>query len=83
MFAGIIGDHLLGPYFLPERLNGEKYLTFLQQVLPDMLNDVTPHVRWIMWFQQDETPAHYVRDVRNHLDIAFPNRWIGRGGPVA
>ncbi|GBM05154.1 hypothetical protein AVEN_197716-1 [Araneus ventricosus] len=83
VWAGIIGDHLLGPYLLPERLNGGKYLTFLQQVLPDMLNDVPPHIRRVMWFQQDGAPAHYVRDVRNYLDITFPNRWIGRGGPVA
>ncbi|GBM37894.1 hypothetical protein AVEN_193406-1 [Araneus ventricosus] len=42
-----------------------------------MLNDVPPHIQQVMWFQQDEAPAHYVRDVRNYLDITFLNRWIG------
>lgn len=83
VWAGIIGDHLLGPYLLPKRLDGNDYLTFLQQVLPDMLNDVRPHIRQVMWFQQDGAPAHYAREVRNYLDVTFPNKWIGRGGPVA
>ncbi|GBM06325.1 hypothetical protein AVEN_121371-1 [Araneus ventricosus] len=74
VWAGIIGDHLLGPYLLPERLNGGKYLTFLQQVLPNMLNDVPTHIRRVMWFQQDGAPAQYVRDLRNYFDITFPNR---------
>ncbi|GBN39691.1 hypothetical protein AVEN_129168-1 [Araneus ventricosus] len=47
-----------------------------------MLNDFPTHIRRVMWFQQDGAPAHYVRDVRNYLDITFPNQWIGRGGPV-
>lgn len=83
VWAGILGDHLIGPYLLPERLNGKTYLTFLQHVLPDLLNVVPPRIRRVMWFQHDGAPAHYVRDVRNYLDITFPNRWIGRGGPVA
>ncbi|GFX43429.1 transposable element Tcb1 transposase [Trichonephila clavipes] len=37
-----------------------------------------PHVV----FQQDGAPSHYARHVREHLDRTFPNRWIGRGGPV-
>ncbi|GFT41032.1 DUF4817 domain-containing protein [Trichonephila clavipes] len=36
-----------------------------------------------MWFQQDGAPSHYARHAREHLDRTFPNRWIGRGGPVA
>ncbi|GFT97666.1 transposase-like protein [Trichonephila clavipes] len=36
-----------------------------------------------MWFQQDGAPSHYARHVREHLDRTFPNRWIGRGCPVA
>jgi hypothetical protein len=30
-------------------------------------------------FQQDGAPPHFHRIVRRHLDIAFRNRWIGRG----
>ena len=82
VWAGIIGDHLLGPYLLPERLNGKKYLTFLQQVLSEMMTDVPPRIRLVMWFQQDGAPAHYAPDVRNYLNATFPNQWIRRGSPV-
>lgn len=82
VWAGIIGDHLLGPYLLPERLDGKKYLTFLQQVLPEMMTDVPPRIRRVMWFQQDGAPAHFAPEVRNYLNATFPNQWIGRGGPV-
>ena len=26
---------------------------------------------------------HYTRHVRDYLDESFPNRWLGRGGPIA
>lgn len=83
MWAGIVGDSLLGPYILPPRLDSDKYLVFLQEVLPELLTDVPAPVRRRMWFQQDGAPSHYGRCVRDHLDRTFPNRWIGRGGPVA
>jgi hypothetical protein len=28
-------------------------------------------------------PPHYTRHVREYLNESFPNRWLGRGGPVA
>ena len=34
------------------------------------------------YFQQDGAPAHYGRIVRDWLDTTFPNRWIGRRGPI-
>ena len=36
-----------------------------------------------MYFQHDGAPPHYTRHVRDYLDESFPNRWLGRGGPVA
>ena len=33
-------------------------------------------------FQQDGAPPHFARDVRQYLDSQFPQRWIGRGGPI-
>lgn len=35
-----------------------------------------------MWWQQDGCPAHFDRIFRDHLNEVFPNRWIGRGGPI-
>ncbi|GFY24861.1 transposase-like protein [Trichonephila clavipes] len=78
------GDHLIGPYILPDRLTGPRYLIFLEQVLPELLDSahVTAATRTSMWFQQDGAPAHFSISVRNHLDATCIERWIGRGGPV-
>jgi hypothetical protein len=35
-----------------------------------------------MVFQHDEAPAYYSRLVTHHLNLTFPERWIGRGGHV-
>jgi hypothetical protein len=31
---------------------------------------------------QTAVGCHFDVDVRDHVDITFPNRWMGRGGPV-
>jgi len=35
-----------------------------------------------MWFQWDKMPAHYDYRIRNTLNQMFPERWIGRSGPI-
>ncbi|GFU44292.1 uncharacterized protein TNCV_3041331 [Trichonephila clavipes] len=58
VWAGILGDHLIGPYILPDRLTGPRYLIFLEQVLSELLDSahVTAATRTSMWFQQDGAP---------------------------
>lgn len=78
VWAGILDNRIIGPFFLPERLSGEGYLDLL-------INNVGPAVEEIaggrqVWFQQDGAPPHYALIVRDHLDNAFPARWIGRRG---
>ncbi|PSN33002.1 hypothetical protein C0J52_27783 [Blattella germanica] len=34
VWAGLLGDRIIGPHFLPQRLTGQ----FLRNVLPDLLN---------------------------------------------
>ncbi|GFY18952.1 DUF4817 domain-containing protein [Trichonephila clavipes] len=70
-------------FSLEEGLNGSVYLTFLQEVLPEMLNDVPMPIRQRIRFQHDGAPAHFSIDVRAHLQATFPGGWIGRGGPIA
>jgi len=36
-----------------------------------------------MYFQHDGSSPHYTRHVTECLNESFPNRWLGRGGPVA
>ncbi|GFX26227.1 uncharacterized protein TNCV_948271 [Trichonephila clavipes] len=58
VWAGILGNHLIGPYILPDHLTGPRYLIFLEQVLPELLDSahVTAATRTSMWFQQDGAP---------------------------
>lgn len=83
VWCGIVGNHLLGPHFLPPRLNGEAYLTFLRDTLPELLEDIPLALLRDMWFMHDGAPPHFSRAVREHLNATFNLRWIGRGGPVA
>ncbi|EZA48267.1 hypothetical protein X777_14099 [Ooceraea biroi] len=36
-----------------------------------------------MWFQHYGAPSHCSQQMRNYLNVTFPDKWIGRGGPVA
>ena len=83
VWAGIVHNQLIGPYILPERLTGNVYNIFLEEVLPGLLENVPLGIRRRLWFQHDGAPAHYDLNVRRFLDQQFPNRWIGRGGAVS
>lgn len=81
VWAGIIGDYLIGPFFLPGRLDGRSYLHFLEEELNGLLEDVPIALRNRIWYMHDGAPAHFSVIVRNHLNTVYHNRWIGRGGP--
>lgn len=83
VWAGIVGDNLIGPYVLPARLNGETYLNFLRANLPELLEDVDLQTRRNMWLMHDGAPAHFTRNVTTYLNETFPNKWIGRSGPIS
>lgn len=82
IWAGIVGDMLIGPHILPNRLNGASYRAFLENDLLDLLDDVPLDIRHIMWYMHDGAPAHFSRAAREYLNVIYPRRWIGRGGPV-
>lgn len=81
VWCGIIHNQLIGPFFFDERLTGELYTNFLRNELPTLLEDVPLLIRPEMIFQHDGAPAHFSRQARQYLNEAYPNRWIGRGGP--
>lgn len=82
VWAGIVGDQILGPVFLPQTLDGARYLEFLQNDFQDLLDEVPLVVRQRGYFMHDGAPPHFRRTVRDLLDELFPDRWIGRGGPI-
>lgn len=82
VWMGIINNHLVGPHFLPDHLNGEHYEHFLRHVLPELLEDIPLATLRRMKYQHDGCPAHYRRQIRDWLNENFPNNWIGRLGPI-
>lgn len=82
VWMGIVDRDLIGPYFLPQNLNGIAYAEFLREELAVLLVDVPIASRMDMIYQHDGCPAHYSRQVREWLDSNYPDRWIGRGGPI-
>jgi len=63
VWAGIIGNNLIGPTIIEDRINGANYLNFLDNILPILLEDVPLHTRQQMWYQLDGAPAHFTRPV--------------------
>ncbi|KAJ4433566.1 hypothetical protein ANN_15875 [Periplaneta americana] len=83
MCADIIGDRLVGPHVLVNRLTGQAYTNFLENTIPHVLEDTPLINRRHIHFLHDGAPAHFSRTARRYLDRRFPDRWIGRGGPIA
>ena len=82
VWVGLWYDRIIGPYFLPN-LNGVNYRHFLNTFITEYLENVPLNSFMTTWFQLDGCPSHYSIVSREWLDDHFPNRWIGRGGPVA
>jgi len=88
VWGGIIGNRVLGPFFIEGTLDGNRYLDFLQtELIPALAvlypNEEDPDVPDPnVWLQQDGAPPHYAAAVRAYLNQVFPNRWIGRRGAI-
>lgn len=82
VWAGMINEYLIGPHILPDRINAHQFLQFLNNNLFDLLQDVPLNLRYNNWLQLDGCPAHSARIVRNWLNQHYPEKWIGRWGPV-
>jgi hypothetical protein len=82
VWVGIVGDQILGPVVLPNRLTGAVCRRFLVNDLPVLLEHVPLHQRQHMWFMHDGTPPHFLRIFRQHLNQTFGEHWIGHGSPV-
>jgi hypothetical protein len=83
VWCGLLGDKLIGPFVFDSNLTGDTYEFFLRNELPGLLEDILLMVKSQLYFQHDGAPPHYTRHVREYLDEYFPNRWLGRGGPLA
>jgi hypothetical protein len=82
VWVGILGDQILGPVALPNRLTGAVYYRFLVNGLPELMEHVPLHQRQHIWFTHDLAPPHFLRTLTQHLNKAFGEQWIGCEGPV-
>jgi hypothetical protein len=73
---------LIGPVILEVRMTGQNYIEFLQNELPEQLENAPLATRSAMYFQHDGAPPHYTRHVTQYLNDTLPNRWIGRGSTI-
>ena len=82
VWAGIINNTIIGPFFIEGNLDGRKYEELLRnQIVPAIQVFAGVHFDHT-WFQQDGAAPHYARDIRNYLQEVFAGRWIGRRGVI-
>ncbi|KAJ4450283.1 hypothetical protein ANN_01703 [Periplaneta americana] len=77
MWTGIIGDRLVGPHVLVNRLTGQAYTNFLENTISHVLEDTPLINRQHIHFLHDGAPAHFSRTARRYLDRRFPDRCDG------
>jgi hypothetical protein len=79
MCCGVIGDQLVDLYIFPH-LTGDIYANFLEDELPELLENVPLQTQWQMFYQHDRVPSHFSQVFRQYLNHKFPNWWIGHDG---
>lgn len=77
VWAGILGDRIIGPFFIEGSLTTQKYLELIQQSVIPALGRLDR-----IFFQHDGAPPHSAAVVTELLNATFPGRWIGRFGPL-
>ena len=79
VWCGIMCDRIIGGFFFYEKsITTTVYLDLLTEYVAPQLNDLLPTII----FQQDGSPQHWGLHVRGFLNETFPDRWIGRDGPI-
>lgn len=59
-WCGILGDNLVGPYLIPDCLNGPIYLRFLRNILPGLLSATQAGVQQQIWYMHDSVPLIFL-----------------------
>ena len=82
VWAGILNNTIIGPYFIDGNLNAQKYESLLKEHIVPKVRQLAEHHTGELWFQQDGATPHYAVSVRNYLNVEFRNKWIGRRGEI-
>jgi hypothetical protein len=80
VWCGLMVDGVIEPFFFfaEETITGITYLHMLESFMFPQVNHRHPD----LFLQQDGAPPHWHLEVRNTLNEEFPQKWIGRGGPI-
>ena len=72
-------DIITSPFFFTEKsITAQIYLDLSTEYASPQLEQYQPQVV----FQQAGAPPHWGLQVRQFLNDPFPERWIGRDGPI-
>ncbi|KAJ8885961.1 hypothetical protein PR048_012167 [Dryococelus australis] len=77
----ILGGCQTGPHFIPQRLNGERYLHFLRDDLPTLLDDEQLQQGQRMALMHDDAAAHFLLLVRRYLNRHYGDRRLDSVDP--
>ena len=78
--CGIMHDKITGSFFFAEKsITAQIYLDLLTEYVSPQLEQYQP----LVIFQQDGAPPHWGLAVRQLLNDTFPEKWIGRDGPIS
>lgn len=80
VWAGIIDNDVIGPFFFEANVDGNSYLQMLQDKVVPSLIAKGYNVKDVI-FQHDGAPSHNKTNVRQYLNATF-DTWIGRGGRI-
>lgn len=83
VWCGMIDRHILGPIFIEGKLTGERYLQLLQHEIEQCIDELPLNIAARIIWQQDGAPPHSRADVRNFLNMEYPEGWIGNGGTIS
>ena len=79
VWCGLMHNQIIGPFIFAEStITANIYLDMLKHYVVPQLEEFQPRVV----FQLDGAPPHWGLIVRDFLNETFPNRWIGRNGPL-
>ena len=73
--------HLIGPFFIEGRLTAAQYCNLMNEEVIPALKQLDIFHTCI--FQQDGAPAHTAKESQELLNNNFPDRWIGKFGPLS
>jgi len=80
VLAAVSSRGLIGPFFFPATVTGKSFLKVMDEEMIPKVREV--YLDAEVFMQMDGAPGHWAKDVRTFMDSKFPNKWIGRGGPI-